>query len=108
MHPETFRRWMARGVADRKKLEKAGEGEPSLYVLLVDAMEKAEGDAHAQGVEDVLTSGDPKLVLKFLTLRYNKLYNKNPNARVDDETGEEQKIDAKALLREKINALLDG
>ena len=40
--------------------------------------------------------------------RYNKLYSKNPNAHVDDETGEESKVDALEILAEKLRTLLDS
>lgn len=103
-----FKVWIRNGRKEQTRLEKGDDFEPTQYLHFLQSVERAEGEAHAQGIGDVMESGDPRLVFEFLRHRYNKLYSNNPNARVDDEDGTEHKIDTKALLLEKINALLGG
>ena len=51
---------------------------------------------------DVIEAEDPKCKMWFLERRWNKLYSKNPNAKIDDETGETIKNDLLAQLADKL------
>ncbi len=63
---------------------------------------------HQLLLQDVIGSDSVQAKQWFLERRYNKLYSKNPNAHVDDETGEESKVDALEILAEKLRTLLDS
>jgi transposase len=103
---EIFYSWLKAGREDRDLWLK-GEMKRNRYVDLLIRVEKAEAEAHADILVDVVESEDPRVKLKFLQFRYNKLYNNNPNAKVDDETGLETKIDVKELLAERLMELLE-
>lgn len=72
---------------------------------LVTKLEKAEAEVESQIVEDILHCDDPDLKLKFAERRWNKRWNKNPNAKVDDETGKAEEPDAKEVLEELLTQL---
>lgn len=61
--------------------------------LLVDIQEKAKQDWRAGAW--------------YLERRHNKKYSRNPHAHWDDEEAVEVKIDAKEMLREKLERLLE-
>jgi hypothetical protein len=109
VHLERFNRWISSGKRDLK-LHTKGKltGDLNMYCHLVLALEQAEGDAHGSILEDVLTNGDPSTKLRFLQLRYHKLYNKNPNSRIDDEDGSIQKVSAKEVLLDMLGAFLNS
>lgn len=109
IHSERFKRWMSQGHRDLK-LFATGElkGDLNMYCHLVVELEAAEGASHSEMIRDVLGSEDPRLVFEFMKLRYNKLYNKNPNSRIDDADGTEIKIDARTLLIERLAHFMDN
>ena len=98
----TFQAWIRKGLKDRR------DGSDSKQADLVRALDMAEGECHAQLLQDVLSADDPRLKMDFLRARYNKLYSNNPNAHLDDETGEMIKREAAEILAEKLSRFLDG
>ncbi len=107
IHSERFKRWMSSGVRDLKLFAKGELDELNMYCHLVVEMERAEGEAHQEILQDVLLHGDPSTKLKFLQLRYQKLYNKNPNS-LNDEDGTIVKVRAKDLLLDLLGGFLDS
>lgn len=105
--PNTLHGWVRRGKAHLEDHRSGKRKELTLQARLVVELEKAESDCHATLVKDILKTGNPELKLKFLKLRYNKLYNNNPNA-VDDSTGEEVARSAADLLIEKLSTFLEN
>jgi len=97
----TFFSWVEKGKRDRK-LRESGELEGSIYCRFIDAIEEAEAKAHQRLLHDVIEAEDPKCKMWFLERRWNKLYSKNPNAKIDDETGETIKNDLLAQLADKL------
>lgn len=104
--PNTLHGWVRRGKTYLEDYNKGKLSELTLQARLVVELEKAEADCHGKLVVDILASGSPELKLKFLRLRYNKLYNNNPNA-VDDVTGEDVQRSAADLLIEKLSTFLE-
>jgi len=98
----TFQAWIRKGLKARR------EGVDNIQAKLVRALDMAEGECHAQLLQDVLSADDPRLKMDFLRARYNKLYSNNPNAHLDDETGEMIKREAAEILAEKLSRFLDG
>jgi hypothetical protein len=98
-------------VGEGNKHLKKMRADPSLLHTLQSTLclrlDVAEGKMHADILEDVLSSKDPKVMLEFLKRRFNKQYSNNPNAHVDDETGKTEKIDVHALLADKLRALVE-
>lgn len=97
----TFNSWKARG---RKHLQEFEAGTLDLMTIqakLVVAIDKAENEAHATLLQDVLDSDNTKVKMDFLRRRYGKLYSMNPNAH-DDDTGEDVKVDPLVLLADKL------
>ena len=99
--PRTFGSWVEKGKRDRLRRE-AGELQDSIYCRFIDRVEDAEAKAHQRLLQDVIEADDPKCKMWFLERRWNKLYSKNPNAVIDDETGETIKRDMVAQLAEKL------
>ena len=115
----TWSSWVKRGQKELRKLE-AGtlKTDPSLKVDLIRALIKAEARMQCELLENVLECGKNEdewrhkdRQWKFLLRRFPKEFSRNPNAHTDDEYGdetfEEPKIDASALLASKIQELLD-
>lgn len=102
----TWHKWITTGNRDLKKLETGQIKEPTIHSKLILALEKAEADAHITLVQDVLLCGDSKLKLDFLRRRYTKLYSMNPNAVVDDETAEVEKVNGAEILAGRLAQLL--
>lgn len=99
-----WRYWVERGRKSRRKREDGRlKGKQSLEEHLLERLEQSEGEMHAECIEDVLDSDDARLKMEFLKLRFNKVYN---GKQYDDETGEETKVDAKALLLERLLSIL--
>jgi hypothetical protein len=99
-----WRMWVEKGRKLRRQREEGKlEDAPSLQEHLLERLEQSEGEMHAECIEDVLDSDDARLKMDFLKLRFNKVYN---GLQYDDETGEETKVDAKALLLERILSIL--
>jgi len=67
----------------------------------------AEGWMHGYLIHDLLSSDSIPAKIWFLKHRFNRLYSNNPNAWVDDETGDVSKIDAPAVILDRLLALLD-
>ena len=95
-----YHRWHTWIKEGRKELREHFEGkreakECTLYSDLVLALEKAEGKCAVGMLHDVTKAknehGNPDVRARewFLERRYNKLYTRNPNARVDGEESEE-------------------
>ncbi len=100
---DTWTTWVVKGNKQRKK------GEVTIYTEMLLALEAAEATMHSGILTDVLATGTARDKLEFLRLRFNKLYNKNPNARIDDETGAEENVSGTELLAEKLAAFVkDG
>lgn len=99
--------WINRG---RKEIRDFLDGkieQVSMQAVLVQSLEKAESEVHSDIIRDVLLSDDIKAKLWYLERRYNKLYSRNPNAHVDDESGEDSPIDPVAMLAERLEELLN-
>lgn len=99
--PRTFSSWVERGKKERLKVED-GEQDPTVFTELVTRLEEAEAKVHQRLLQDVIEAEDPKCKMWFLERRWNKLYSRNPNAVIDDETGETIKRDMVAQLAEKL------
>lgn len=104
----TWQGWLTRG---RKELAEYAEGKRERKKLTVKAklvteLEKAEGECHSRLLQDVLDSNSIQAKQWFLERRYNKLYSTNPNAHIDDETGETETFDAAAILAEKLRQFM--
>ena len=98
--------WFQRG---RREIKKWGEdgppSEPSIFAHFVLAVEMNEAEMQRCLVQDVVETGDIKAKQWFLTHRWNKLFNRNPNTRIDDDTMEEVKIDPAVVLAERLRDL---
>lgn len=101
----TYNSWIAAG---KKQLTEYTQGKRKKLLLqgqFVLALDRAEGYVHGQMVEDILEHGSIQARQWYLERRFNKLYSRNPNAHVDDETGEEHKVDGATVLAEKLAQL---
>lgn len=96
----TFKNWCAKGRMDLENEEDTVHGRLEIALL------KAEGKLHDHCVINIKASDNPEVKLKYLQLRWNKYYNRNPNITVDDETGVETKVDARKILAERLGMLL--
>jgi hypothetical protein len=105
---DTWNRWLQYGRGElRAYIHGCGPEELTLKARLVLALEKAEGECHATLLEDVIESDNVQAKIWFLQRRYNKLYSKNPNAHVDDETGEVIRRSATEILADKLAQFLE-
>ena len=104
----TWSSWLTRG---RKELREHADGKRdklTVKATLVLELDKAEARCHQRLLQDVVESENVQAKMWFLERRYNKLYSKNPNARIDDDTGEEVEVSATDILAEKLAQLLDA
>jgi uncharacterized protein (DUF2384 family) len=104
---QTFNGWSVRG---KKELRDHAAGRRKTLTIkadLVQARDAAEARCHEKILLDVVTSDSIQAKQWFLERRWNKLYSRNPNARIDDETGAEVKVDALDLLAEKLRGLME-
>ncbi len=97
----TWSDWLKRG---NKELRERNIGDLSKYARLVQELASADSYVHSRCVQDILASDDPRVKMEFLRRKYGKLYSMSPSA-VDDETGEESKIDMGARLLELLRAI---
>ena len=104
----TFSNWIQNGKKDLREFEAGRRDYITTRVLLIEELEKAEGKCHSRLLHDIVSSDNLTAKMWFLERRWNKLYNKNPNAKIDDETGETIKIDATAILADRLSQLLEG
>ena len=102
----TFKSWLSRGRTELREYDSGKRDELTLKAELVVALDIAENEVHARIIEDVLASDETKLKMDYLRRRYPKLYSSNGTA-IDDETGEEVKIDPLQLLAEKLSAFIE-
>lgn len=103
----TWASWLERG---RKELREHTSGKRDTLTVkakLVVELERAEAQCHERLLQDVLEADDPRLKMDFLKARYGKLYSRNPNARIDDETGEKVKIEIAEILADKLSQFMD-
>lgn len=102
----TYCSWIAAG---NKQLRDYADGKRKNILIqgqFVQALEKAEAEAHISVLKDVKNSSDVKAKMWYLSRRYNKQYSLNPNAHLDDETGEEVKADTGMAIFERLVAAL--
>lgn len=114
--PDTWSKWVFRGRKERKavkagELAKSGPNGQSLQAILVEKMEAAEAEAVQGCIQNVLKPADgshpnPETILKFLRLRHPKMFNHNPAAHYDDESGEETKIDPMQAVSDRLEQLM--
>ena len=102
----TYDKWIKSGRKQIREVESGKRKSLLLQGKLLIALDEAEGFVHGQMVEDILEKGSIQARQWYLERRFNKLYSRNPAAHLDDETGKEVKIDATALLAEKLKVLL--
>lgn len=102
----TLHSWTKRGREELADFHAGKRKDRTVKAVLVVELDKAEAVVHGKLVADVVTDGDAALKLKFLQLRYNKLWNKNPNA-VDDATGEETRQSGADILAEKLAGFIE-
>ena len=95
-----------KGKKELRDFESGRRDWVSTRAILVEELEKAEGKCHARILQDIVSSDNLNAKMWFLERRYNKMYTKNPNAKIDDESGETIKIDAASLLAEKLSQLM--
>ena len=98
-----FYEWMRKGKRDNDRFQSGKEKKLTMEAELMLVLGVAEGALHTALLEDILSCDDPKLKLEFMRLRWAKLYSKNPNAHVDDATGEEQKVSGLDVLSRMIS-----
>ncbi len=91
----------------RKKAEREERFDDPCYLFFA-AVEEAEAQLHGSIVQDVLVTGDARDKLKFLTHRWNKLYSNNPNAHIDDESGQEVEYNPNQILQDAMKDLVDA
>ena len=103
----TFADWIRKGKKELRDFEAGRRDWVSTRAILVEELEKAEGKCHARILQDIVSSDNLNAKMWFLERRYNKMYTKNPNAKIDDESGETIKIDAASLLAEKLSQLME-
>ncbi len=103
----TFADWIRKGKKELRDFESGRRDWVSTRAILVEELEKAEGKCHARILQDIVSSDNLNAKMWFLERRYNKMYTKNPNAKIDDESGETIKIDAASLLAEKLSQLME-
>lgn len=101
----TWCSWIRRGKNEIEDYTKGKRKTLGLKGKLVVELEKAEAECHDKLIQDVAHHGSPELKLKFLKMRYGKLYNNNPNA-IDDETGDVVERSAADIIAEKLSAFL--
>ncbi len=104
----TFSTWIRKGNKERREYEAGRQDWVSSRVLLIEALEEAEGKCHSRLLQDIVSSDNLTAKMWYLERRYNKMYSKNPNAKIDDESGETIKIDATAILAERLSQLIEG
>lgn len=103
----TWSLWIKAGKEEIAAFSR-GERETVGYrAVLVQALEKAEAEVHQTIIRDVITGDNMQAKLWYLERRYNKLYTKNPNAHVDDESGEEVARDAAEILADRLRAFIE-
>ena len=104
----TWNSWLQKGKKEMREYAAGKRTHVTVKATLVRELDKAEARCHQLLLQDVIGSDSVQAKQWFLERRYNKLYSKNPNAHVDDETGEEAKVDALEILAEKLRTLLDS
>jgi hypothetical protein len=103
----TWNSWLQRGKKELREFSSGKRTSVTVKASFVRELDKAEGRCHARLLQDVISSDSIQAKQWFLERRYNKLYSKNPNAHIDDETGEESKVDALEILADKLRTLMD-
>ena len=103
----TWISWLARGRRELKEAEEGKRDRLTVKASLVVKLDAAEARCHQRILQDVVDSDNVQAKMWFLERRYNKLYSKNPNARIDDESGEEVELDASQILAEKLLQFLE-
>jgi hypothetical protein len=104
----TWNSWLHRGKKELREYASGKRDHVTVKASFVRELDKAEARCHQRLLQDVITSDSIQAKQWFLERRYNKLYSKNPNARIDDETGEETKVDALEILADKLRTLMDA
>jgi hypothetical protein len=102
----TWASWIQRGKKEIREFDAGKRDKLTVKATLVRELDAAEARCHQRLLQDVVDSEDPRVKTWFLERRYGKLYSRNPNAHVDDETGTEVKLDANQVLAEKLGQLL--
>jgi len=103
---ETWKSWLYRGRTEWREYTRGDREKITLKMELVKALDQAECRNHSDIIEDVMSDETPiKIKMEYLYRRYGKLYSKSPNA-VDDDTGEDVKVDPNQVLIEKLSAFL--
>lgn len=103
--------WIRDGKAERDALDAGEIEELGPRGLFVEAIEKAEGEAHDKILErGVLGKGvGPEAQRWYLVRRWPELYSTQPARGImDDDSGELVKVDPRELLKEKLRELLEG
>ncbi len=103
----TWASWLTRGRKELKEHTAGDRDRLTVKASLVVELDKAEARCHQRILQDVVDSDNVQAKMWFLERRYNKLYSKNPNARIDDESGEEIELNAAQILAEKLAQFLD-
>ena len=102
----TYDEWIRAGKKQIRDVEKGKRKQILLQGRLCLALDSAEGFVHGKMVEDILESESIPARQWYLERRFSKQYSRNPNAHIDDETGQELKIDAAELLLDKLKTVL--
>ena len=101
-----YDRWIQAGHKQIRDHETGKRPNILLQGKLVKALDAAEGYVHGKMIEDILDSGSIQARQWYLEKRFNKLYSKNPNAHLDDESGQTITTDINEVLAEKLATLL--
>lgn len=105
----TLRYWVQLGKKELAEFDdgKRKQSEVTLRGILVSKLGISESKFHISAVKRLTgPDADPKLVWEFLKKRYGKTYSGMPGG-IDDDTGEETKLDPLALVAERLKELMD-
>jgi len=101
--------WIREGKAERQALDEGTITELGPRGLFVEAIEKAEGEAHDRILRDGVLNAGPEAQRWYLQRRWPELYSTQPARGVmDDDAGELVKVDPRDILKEKLRELLEG
>jgi transposase len=109
----TWKHWVTVGrcIAAGQKVpgtSKPSEEHMELCAELSHRLDYVEANVEVEAVADILaqSKSDWKAAAWYLERRHNKKFSRNPVAHWDDEEAMEIKIDAKELLRDRLERLV--
>jgi len=104
----TYSKWMEAGNRQLRDHEHGRRKTLLLQAKLVVSLREAEARVKEQITENILEGKNLQAQMWFLERRFSKEFSRNPAAHVDDETGEEVRVDAAQLLADRLAQLIGG